>query len=172
MLALLDITLRRFPALESFERSTRAISRLLGPPPNLLLSEACERGSVATLEWIWTASCTTGEARTPGWSLTNYMRSDRHYYRWQFAKSLYAAAERGDLAIVEWLFAHFSGCEGPAEVVAVAARQGNPRFLRFLWARRSSSQREVAQDERLPRGDADVASDCTVQLALSVTMMM
>jgi hypothetical protein len=167
MLALLDITLRRFPALESFEHTTRAISRFLGVPPNLLLSEACERGSIATLEWIWAASCTTVEDRTPEWSLTNYLRSDPHYYRWQFAKSLYAAAERGDLEIVEWLFAHFSGCKAPVEVVNVAAWRGNLRVLRFLWAHRSREQKEAAQTPRIvARGDAADASDCTVQFGV------
>jgi hypothetical protein len=163
MRASLDVTLRQFIALQGFEHTTRAISKFLGPPPNLLLSEACERGSVATLEWIWTASCTTVKARTPGWSLTNYLRADPHYYRWQFAKSLYAAAERGDLEIVEWLFAHFSGCEAPLEVVRIAERRGNVRVLRFLWAHRSREQKEAAQTERLPRSSAGIASDCTVQ---------
>jgi hypothetical protein len=167
MLASLDVTLRRFPALESFEHTTRAISKFLGVPPNLLLSEACEHGSIATLEWIWAASCTTVEARTPEWSLTNYLRSDPHYYRWQFAKSLYAAAERGDLEIVEWLFAHFSGCKAPVEVVNVAAWRGNLRVLRFLWAHRSREQKEAAQTPRIvARGDAADASDCTVQFGV------
>jgi hypothetical protein len=166
MFASLDVTLRRFPALESYEHTTRAISRFLGVPPNLLLSEACEHGSIATLEWIWAASCTTVEGRTPGWSLTNYLRSDPHYYRWQFAKSLYAAAERGDLEIVEWLFAQFSGCEAPVEVVTIAVRRGNLRVLRFLWAHRSREQKEAPQAERLPRGDAGGASNCTVHFGV------
>jgi len=131
MFASLDVTLRRFPALESYEHTTRAISRFLGVPPNLLLSEACEHGSIATLEWIWAASCTTVEGRTPGWSLTNYLRSDPHYYRWQFAKSLYAAAERGDLEIVEWLFAHFSGCEAPVGVVMLLRGEGTSECCAF-----------------------------------------
>jgi hypothetical protein len=163
MPAPLAFVLRRYPALESFEHTTRAISSFLGPPPNLLLSQACKRGSIAMLDWIWTTSCATAEARTPGWSLTNYLRSDPHYYRWQFAQSLHEAAERGDLEIAEWLFAHFSGCEAPAEVVDTAVDQGNLRVLRFLWGHRSCKQNAAVPTERLPMGDEGVASACTVE---------
>jgi hypothetical protein len=87
-------TLRRhYPAVGSFERSTRSLSSFLFPLPSLLLSEASTRGDIALLDLIWT---TKAEDRRPGWSLTNYLRSDPQYHRWQFAKSL-QAAEAGDL---------------------------------------------------------------------------
>ncbi|GMF40083.1 unnamed protein product [Phytophthora lilii] len=41
---------------------------------------------------------------------------------------------RGD---VEWVFAHFSGCEAPIDVVEAAAREGHLHVLRVLWKHRS-----------------------------------
>ncbi|KAG6946532.1 hypothetical protein JG687_00016639, partial [Phytophthora cactorum] len=84
MLTCMNFVLRRYPALGSFEHSTRTISQFLGPPPSLSLSEVCSFGTIAMLDWIWNASCTQMEDRTQGWSLTNYLRSDPHYYRWVF----------------------------------------------------------------------------------------
>jgi hypothetical protein len=161
MLALLDFVLRHYPALESFERSTRSLSSLLFPPPSLLLSEACALGNTALLDLVWAASCTRAEDRRPGWSLTNYLRSDPHYYRWQFVKSLYEAAGRGDLAVVEWLFAHFAGVEAPEDVVLNAARFGHLRVFRFLFERRSGERNEAEQTESVRAG---VTNQCCVNL--------
>ncbi|KAJ8576723.1 hypothetical protein ON010_g2484 [Phytophthora cinnamomi] len=101
--------LRYHPANAAVEQSTHTISNFLGPSPYLSLSDACKYGSIALLEWIWDASCTRPADRAPGWSLSTFLRSDPHYRNWQFAKSLEAAASRGDLPMVEWIFAHFSG---------------------------------------------------------------
>ncbi|ETM99943.1 hypothetical protein PPTG_18530 [Phytophthora nicotianae INRA-310] len=157
MLTYVDFVLRRYPELESFEHSSRTISQFLGPPPSLSLTEVCSVGTTAMLDWIWSASCVQIEDRTQGWSLTNYLRSDPHYYRWVFVKSLSAAAERGDLAIVKWLFAHFSNCEAPVDVAIAAGRQGHLRVLRFLWEYRSGRFTVFTEN------DSVVAGKCTVQ---------
>lgn len=55
-------------------------------------------------------------------------------------KSLLAAAERGDIAILEWLFAHFSGIEVSGErLLKTAAERGHLRVYKFLWERRSNA---------------------------------
>ncbi|KAG3203062.1 hypothetical protein PC128_g2778 [Phytophthora cactorum] len=108
------------------------------------------------------------EDRTQGWSLTNYLRSDPHYYRWVFEKSLSAAAERGNCAIVKWLFANFSDCEAPKEVVRAAERQGHLHVLRFLLEHRSDNGRasRSCQTEGTTvsaESDDAVPRKCTVQ---------
>ncbi|EGZ05505.1 hypothetical protein PHYSODRAFT_342321 [Phytophthora sojae] len=110
MLAIVNLVLRYHHANAALEQSTRVITDFLGPSPFLSLSDACKFGSITLLEWIWEASCTREADRTPGWSLANFLRSDQHYLKWQFAKALEAAATRGDLRMVEWIFAHFPGC--------------------------------------------------------------
>lgn len=63
--------------------------------------------------------------------------------------------------IVEWLFAHFFGCEVSGEkLLAAAASRGHLRVFRFLWERRSetlvgNSQEPTMFDKALkgPRAD-------------------
>ncbi|KAE9115371.1 hypothetical protein PF010_g9352 [Phytophthora fragariae] len=137
MLTIVKVALRHHQVNAALEQSTRAISNFLGPSPFLSLSDACKFGSIALLEWIWDASCTRAVDRTPGWSLTNFLRSDPHYHNWQFAKSLEAAASRGDVRMMEWIFAHFSGCEAPEAVAERAKENGYLRVLCCLMAHRS-----------------------------------
>ncbi|EGZ05591.1 hypothetical protein PHYSODRAFT_452119, partial [Phytophthora sojae] len=108
------------------------VSAFLGPSPHLSLSEACAFASTSLLDWMWSLSCTSVGRRASGWRLANYLRSEPHYYRWQFWKAMKVAAERGDLALVSWLFAHLSGCVVPVEVVEVAAKNGHLGVLQFL----------------------------------------
>jgi len=109
------------------------IASYLGPPPNVTLSETCSFGSIALLDWMWEASCTRASERTPWWSLTNFLRSEPHYYRYQFAESMTVAAERGDVAVVAWLLGHFQGCVVPGEAVGRAADNGHLSVLKLLW---------------------------------------
>ncbi|EGZ22546.1 hypothetical protein PHYSODRAFT_330316 [Phytophthora sojae] len=67
------------------------------------------------------------------WALANFLRSDSHYNRYQFSKSVEVAATRNDLGTLKWLFAHFAGCQLPKEVAAAAATHGNVPMLQFLW---------------------------------------
>jgi hypothetical protein len=64
----------------------------------------------------------------------NFLRSDPHYCGYQFSKSIDLAVGRGDLATVEWLLAHFSGCTVSEDLVAIAAERGDLATLKFLLA--------------------------------------
>jgi hypothetical protein len=71
--------------------------------------------------------------------------SDPHYYRFQFTKSLAVAARRGNLDVVKWLFAHFSGCVAPPSVAIGAARQGHLAVVQFLWEHSDEAQHSDRQ---------------------------
>ncbi|KAG3098066.1 hypothetical protein PI125_g15481 [Phytophthora idaei] len=101
------------------------ISTFLGPPTNLSLAEACTFDSLNLLDWLWSLSCTSVALRTQRWSLINYLRSEPHYYQWQFWKSMRIAAEVGDVEVVKWIFSHFSSCVVPIEMVDIAAKNGH-----------------------------------------------
>ncbi|KAE9020737.1 hypothetical protein PR001_g13526 [Phytophthora rubi] len=108
------------------------VSTFLGPSPHLSLSEACALASTSLLDWMWSLSCTSEAGRAAGWRLSDYLRSEPHYYHWQFWKATKVAAERGDLALVSWLVAHFSSCTVSVEVVEAAAKNGHLGVLQFL----------------------------------------
>ncbi|KAF4132126.1 hypothetical protein GN958_ATG18693, partial [Phytophthora infestans] len=110
------------------------ISSVFGPPPCLSINHACSFGSTKLLDWIWYSSCLSAADRPSTWSLYNYLRSDLHYNRDQFQRSLEVAVRHKDLAVVEWLFAHIPGLDVPPEVVKSAASAGNLPILQFLLA--------------------------------------
>ncbi|GMF25295.1 unnamed protein product [Phytophthora lilii] len=110
------------------------VSLFVGPPPALSLSAACRLQSTRLLDWLWDCSPATPEARAAGWSLTNFLRSDELYHRWQFADATAVAAELGDLSVLKWLFEHFrDGCV-PSKAVVDAAEKGRLHVLQFLLA--------------------------------------
>ncbi|KAG7380804.1 DNA excision repair protein ERCC-6 [Phytophthora pseudosyringae] len=79
------------------------ISSFIGPNPNLSLKEAYNFGPIKLLDWIWYSSCTSVDDRaSSGWTLSNFLRVDDYYNRFQFAETTEVAAERGDLAMLEW----------------------------------------------------------------------
>ncbi|CAH0519874.1 unnamed protein product [Peronospora belbahrii] len=146
MFTLLEFVLRQYPSVQDFEISSRAISECIELSPILSLAPACTFGSILLLDRIWALSCNSAADRPSHWSLTNFLQSDTFYYRWQFSKSLEVAAARGDLAMVKWLFAHFSGCETTFRVVESAAENGCTPVLEYLmtqnakfWSEESSS---------------------------------
>ncbi|KAL3657648.1 hypothetical protein V7S43_017451 [Phytophthora oleae] len=108
------------------------ITRSLLPSPNMSLADAINFNSLELLDWIWVASCTSVDARSPTWTLTNYLRSDPHYYRWQFAEAMKVAIQCGNLQVVKWLFAHFSWCVVPLAAAELAASKGDLDILKFL----------------------------------------
>lgn len=108
------------------------IADFLGPDRNLSLHGACNTGSLKLLGWIWRVSSDRCNGRAAGWSLTNHLQSNVHYYQWQCSESLEVAAGRGDLEAVKWLLEHFSGCEVAVEVVEAAARNGHVSVLQYL----------------------------------------
>ncbi|KAF4037437.1 hypothetical protein GN244_ATG10480 [Phytophthora infestans] len=99
----------------------------------MTLEEACSTGRVRLLDWIWASSCTSEADRVAQWTLTNYLRSDPRYYRYQFSQSMDTAAGRGELEVVRWLFSHFSGCEAPVGVVGAAVKAGHLSVVQLLW---------------------------------------
>ncbi|GMF25795.1 unnamed protein product [Phytophthora lilii] len=102
------------------------------------LAEACAVALTEFLDWIWDIAAHSGLS---AWSLTRFLRSDVHYHRYQFVESLKVAANRGDLRIVQWLFAHFPGCEVPAEVVEAVTRKGDLSILKFCLSQDSGRDR-------------------------------
>ncbi|GMF27497.1 unnamed protein product [Phytophthora lilii] len=126
------LVLRHQPHYGELQYVAATICSFLGSAPSLSLSQACEFSSTKLLDWIWSCSCTSAADRTATWSLTNFLRSDPHYHRYQFAESMVVAARRSNLVTVRWLFAHFNGCKVPAKVPEIAARLGNLTLLEFL----------------------------------------
>ncbi|KAK1930046.1 putative ankyrin repeat protein [Phytophthora citrophthora] len=118
------------------------IADFLGPDCNLSLHDACCLGSLKLLDWIWRISrfC---EPRASNWSISAYLQSNRHYYKWQFSESLEVAASRGDLKIVKWLFERFKNCEVTVEVVETAAKNGQLQLLQFLKENERTSSHTV-----------------------------
>ncbi|GMF26408.1 unnamed protein product [Phytophthora fragariaefolia] len=106
------------------------ISGFLGPPVNLSLAGACRFGSIQLLQWMWDISPV--EARGSQWRVTNFLRSDVHYARYQFEEAMKVAAGRGDLAVVQWLCERFPDGDVSSEVVETAARAGHLAILTFL----------------------------------------
>jgi hypothetical protein len=127
------------------------IASYLGPAPNVTLSETCSFGSIALLDWMWEASCTRASERTLRWSLTNFLRSELHYYRYQFAESMKVAAKRGDVAVVAWLLGHFRDCVVPAEAVGKAADNGHLDILKLLWGHDSGRHDRERQEVSMKR---------------------
>ncbi|ETI31986.1 hypothetical protein F443_21129, partial [Phytophthora nicotianae P1569] len=131
-LRVVEFVLRRHPDVASLPHIGPLVSSFLGPSSNLSLTEACKLGSTTLLDWIWDCSTTSVSGRIPGWTLCNYLRSEDHYYQWQFHKATQIAASRGDSKTMEWLFTHFSGCEVPSEAVTNAAGNGHLPILEFM----------------------------------------
>ncbi|GMF25285.1 unnamed protein product [Phytophthora lilii] len=94
------------------------------------------------LDDMWASSCTRIEDRAPWWSLTNYLRSDPHFYRWEFSNSLDVAIHRGDVAVIQWLLAHGAGSARTptSALIMKAAKGGHLRVLQALWEHRFSNQ--------------------------------
>jgi hypothetical protein len=109
------------------------IASYLGPPPNVTLSETCSFRSIALLAWMWEASSTRALKHTPWWSLTNLLRSEPHYHRYQFVECMKVAAKRGDVAVVAWLLGHFQGCVVPGAAVGQAVFYVHLAVLKLLW---------------------------------------
>ncbi|EGZ19576.1 hypothetical protein PHYSODRAFT_489989, partial [Phytophthora sojae] len=76
----------------------------------------------------------------------SFLRSDVHYYRFQFSKSLLAAVARGDSSVVRWLLDHFVGCTAGVEVVEEAARCGRREIQEFFLE--YGTVEDQADDER------------------------
>lgn len=109
------------------------ISTFLGPSRYLSLSEACRFASMRLVEWAWSLTWAS-ETEVTGWRLSNYLRSEPRYYHRQFEEAMILAAERGDLVLVRWLFAHFSSSKVTVQVVEAAAKNGRLAVLHSCWS--------------------------------------
>ncbi|KAG1695063.1 hypothetical protein DVH05_020990 [Phytophthora capsici] len=126
------------------------------------LADAIQFNSLELLDWIWDASCTSVDARRSTWTLTNYLRSDPHYYRWQFAEAMKVAVQYGNFEVVKWLFAHFSWCVVPIAVVESAVSKGNLDILKFLrdndagWLKTATAMNQKLKQAPPTSGDGDI----------------
>ncbi|RLN47122.1 hypothetical protein BBJ28_00016617 [Nothophytophthora sp. Chile5] len=146
--------LRDQRAVSALPHVADIISSFLVPTSSMSLAEACRFGSLKLLDHIWAASCSSIADRKPWWSLTNYLRSDRHYHAWAFTVSLREAASLGDLEVVKWLFAHFPGCTAEVKVVEAAAEAGHLHILQFLHANSTAVSYEYANQDRQHEANA------------------
>ncbi|KAE9119000.1 hypothetical protein PF010_g8011 [Phytophthora fragariae] len=158
-LTAVDLVLRHQRDGDALQQLGRTICSFLGPSPYLSLSQACALGSIELLQWIWDSSCTSPRTRQSRWPLHNFLRSDAHYYRYQFSNSIKVAACRDNLAMVEWLGTHFSDCEVPSGVPEAAARNGNLPILQFLLARdvdQDGGHGDAKKKRKVETGDGGV----------------
>ncbi|GMF12523.1 unnamed protein product [Phytophthora lilii] len=126
-----EFALRPFPAVAALDHVATSISSFLDRSVMIPLDQACAVGSTRLLDRIWHNSDPEAD-RGAAWSLCNYLRSEVHYYQFQFSKSLRAAVTRGELEIVQWVLEHFSACTAGEEVVEQAARCGRLEILQYL----------------------------------------
>ncbi|RLN72922.1 hypothetical protein BBJ28_00024549 [Nothophytophthora sp. Chile5] len=149
------LVLRVHPAIAALPHVAGVVSSFLVPTSSLSLAKACRFGSLKLLDHIWAASCTSIADRKPWWSLTNFLRSDRHYHAWMFSMALREAASQGDLEVVKWLFTHFPGCTAYVGVVEAAAEAGHLHILQFLHANSTaafSDDTRIDQQHEVPVG--------------------
>ncbi|RLN65315.1 hypothetical protein BBJ28_00018134 [Nothophytophthora sp. Chile5] len=167
------VVLRERPALEQLPHVWELLSTFLDRRTELSLAQACAFGSLGLLDRMWEMSPTTRDAIAAtdieSWSLRKFLRSDRHYNRHQFTKALVQTAKIDDLCMVQWLFAHFSGCLAEVEVVETAAAGGHLDILKFLWESGrpllSAAERRsvVAPEEHTPDGNARLHGENSVE---------
>ncbi|EGZ05471.1 hypothetical protein PHYSODRAFT_533919 [Phytophthora sojae] len=131
-LLVVELVLRQQNEGVALDHLGRLIADYLGPDRNLPLSDACKLGSTTLLDWMWERSPVSTADRPSRWSLTNYLRSDPHYYQYQFRESMVAATKQGDLRVIQWLMERFSVCQVPVSVVEIAAKRGRLDILQFL----------------------------------------
>ncbi|RLN43697.1 hypothetical protein BBJ28_00013362 [Nothophytophthora sp. Chile5] len=148
-LTIVALVLRAQPAVASLTHVADVLSAFLGPSPHLTLARAVSFDSLKLLDLVWASSCVSIDDSNSwyAWSLLNFLRSDRYYYRYSFSKALEEAARLGLLHVVEWLFAHFSGVEAEIEVVEAAANAGHLHILQYLFDHGTFAEYQVVEYE-------------------------
>ncbi|KAE9184554.1 hypothetical protein PF002_g26401 [Phytophthora fragariae] len=121
--------------------------------------EACKLNSVALLERIWNGShpetspspADLGPGNGPKWSRRHYLRTDKHYNRFQFQGAIVEAAKHQELEkameMVQWLYDHFHGCIVPFGAVSAAASHGHLEILKFFKKHEISGKLGDDRDE-------------------------
>ncbi|GMF09882.1 unnamed protein product [Phytophthora lilii] len=99
---------------------------------DLSLSDACTLsrvGSVALLNLVWMRS-----QRHGGWSLAQLLRTEPHYFNWEFSQVLSAVTAKGDFTLVQWVLHHFPGLPIAETIVQSAAKEGKLWLLQLFEA--------------------------------------
>ncbi|KAL3665831.1 hypothetical protein V7S43_009257 [Phytophthora oleae] len=117
------------------------ISSYLDNTMNIPLHEACATGSLALFDRIWFHS-QLPRNEDWCWCPAASLLTNRHYKRWQFSQSLIQAIRRRDLALVDWIFGHFTRCVSDVKVVEEAASSGQLEILKFLLEKNSGHTQE------------------------------
>ncbi|GMF17105.1 unnamed protein product [Phytophthora fragariaefolia] len=146
------------PSVAALDHVSACISSFLDASVVIPLASACSFGSIRLLDRIWESSSSEGSESGASWSLSQFLRTDVHYYRFQFSKSLRAAAARGDLDVVQWLLGHFSGCTADVEVVEEAARCGRRDVLELLLEYEARGEQDETERNVVMWGGDDVAN--------------
>ncbi|EGZ14845.1 hypothetical protein PHYSODRAFT_504997, partial [Phytophthora sojae] len=110
------------------------------------LCKACTFNSLRLLDRIWDSSlpethpspAEVGPGNGGSWTRRKYLRTDRHYRRFQLRRAIVEAVKIEDakaaLRMVQWLCTKFHGCIVPVTAVHTAAGKGNLDVLKFFKA--------------------------------------
>ncbi|ETL28787.1 hypothetical protein L916_17916, partial [Phytophthora nicotianae] len=139
-LASAAVVLCNNPSLGVLPHVVSSVSQCLDYSVKIPLARACAFGSLRLLRRIWSGSeknaassgDNPGDHRYLCWSPLQFLRADRHYHCAQFSQAVVEAVRRGDLDMIRWLFAHFSGCVVAVQAVEAAAAAGDLRILEYF----------------------------------------
>ncbi|KAF4030366.1 Ankyrin repeats (3 copies) [Phytophthora infestans] len=156
-LTAVTLALTTFPAVAALDHVAICISSYLDGSMTIPFDEACSHGSIRLLDRIWENGDPDAKAATI-WSLSQYLRANTHYHRFQFSKALRKAVEREDLDIVQWILEHFSDCTAGVEVVEEAARHGRLEILQCLLECDSRRDHKKSKRNVIYWGGDDIAN--------------
>ncbi|KAL4115145.1 hypothetical protein PRIC2_014039 [Phytophthora ramorum] len=160
---LLAVTLvyRSKSSFSSLAHVIKDTSAFLDSSVELELRRAIRFNSTRLLDRIWGSSSPESESSPadvgPGkrgkWSRHKYLRTDKHYNRYQFRFSMLEAVRQPGMEMIQWLYDHFYGCVVSNEVVEFVAAQGNLKLLQFFYHHMihwgCADGRSVRQDAQL-----------------------
>ncbi|KAG3061570.1 hypothetical protein PI125_g24687, partial [Phytophthora idaei] len=165
------VALRSNPSLGALPHVISSVSQCLDYSVEISLARACAFGSLRLLRRIWDGSkkyaasngSAPGDRRYLYWSPLHFLQTDCHYHRAQFSRGVVEAVRRGDLDIIRWLFAHFSGCVVAVQAVEAAAASGDLRTLEFFLDNERAFQdaqdgAETNDSNEVQWGGADMAA--------------
>ncbi|KAG6945339.1 hypothetical protein JG688_00016600 [Phytophthora aleatoria] len=165
------VALRSNPSLGALPHVISSVSQCLDYSVEISLARACAFGSLRLLRRIWDGSkkyaasngSAPGDRRYLYWSPLHFLQNDCHYHRAQFSRGVVEAVRRGDLDMIRWLFAHFSGCVVAVQAVEAAAASGDLRTLEFFLDNERAFQdaqdgAETNDSNEVQWGDADMAA--------------
>lgn len=165
------VVLRSNPSVGALPHVVSSVSQYLDCSVVISLARACTLGSLRLLRRIWDGSekyaALNGDTSKHDlyfcWSPLQYLRTDRHYHRGQFSQAVIEAVHHGDLDMIRWLFAQFSGCVVEVQAVEAAAAAGNLCLLEFFLHNERAFQdaqegAEINDSNEIQWGGADMAA--------------